>query len=250
MFQAFVSTRGGPFGAAKLGVTAFSIAAHATLITVAAVSSGRTFHLALVPNPVPDERVVFIHPRDVAHRTVTIRKGALARAAAPKAAVIVPDLTSLRTAVDATLASLPTLTDVNLDVTAHATDAHDFGDAYTGELASGGSMWALSHPGKDGAYGADIVEKVAWPENGNPKPHYPELLREAGVEGSFVVEFVVDSTGRVDAKTLNFPNTTHPMFLKAVKDALLRSRYFPAELAGIRVRQLVQQEFSFVLVHR
>lgn len=248
MFQTFVSSRGGPFGAAKLGVTAFSVVAHATLITVAAVNSGRTVHIAFVSNPVPDERVVFVHPRDPEHRTVTIRRGAISRAAT-KAALIVPDLTSLRTTVDATLASLPKLPDVNLDVSAHAADAHDFGDAYTGELSSGGTMWALSHPGKEGAYGADVVEKVAWPENGNPKPRYPEMLRQAGVEGSFVVEFVVDSTGRVDAKTLNFPTTTHPMFLKAVKDALLRSRYFPAELAGIRVRQLVQQEFSFVLVH-
>jgi hypothetical protein len=38
------------------------------------------------------------------------------------------------------------------------------------------------------------------------------------------------------------------MFLRAVKEALLRSRYLPAELAGTRVRQLVQQQFSFVIV--
>jgi TonB family protein len=74
------------------------------------------------------------------------------------------------------------------------------------------------------------------------------MLQRQGVEGSFVVEFVVDSTGRVDEKTMTFPSTAHPMFLRAVRDALLHSRYFPAELAGMRVRQLVQQQFSFVIV--
>ncbi|HEY7235684.1 MAG TPA: energy transducer TonB [Gemmatimonadaceae bacterium] len=250
MLHTFVSSQGGRFGAAKLGVAAFSIAAHAALITFAAVNSGRVLRIAFVPNPVPDEEILFIHPRDPEHRTVTVRKRALGRAARKAARLIVPDLTSLRTAVDATLASLPKMPAVDLDIAARTSDAHDFADAYTGTLASSGTMWALTHPGRDGAYAADVVEKVAWPEKDNPKPRYPELLRQAGVEGSFVVEFVVDSTGRVDAKTLNFPTTAHPMFLKAVRDALLRSHYFPAELAGVRVRQLVQQQFSFVLVRR
>jgi TonB family protein len=109
-------------------------------------------------------------------------------------------------------------------------------------------MYALTHPGKGNAYGADVVEKIAWPEKGNPKPRYPDVLQRQGVEGSFVVEFVVDSTGKVDEKTLNFPSSTHPMFLRAVRDALLHSRFFPAELGGTHVRQLVQQQFSFVLL--
>src|SRR5262245_39503220 len=134
MFHAFVSSRGGRFGAAKLGIASFSVVAHATLITIAAVSSGRTFEVGFIHNPVPDERVTFIHPRDPEARVVTIRKGALARSAA-KAALLVPDLTSLRAAIDATLASLPKVPDVDLDVTARATEAHDFGDAYDGQLA-------------------------------------------------------------------------------------------------------------------
>ena len=109
-------------------------------------------------------------------------------------------------------------------------------------------MWALSHPGRGNAYDAEVVERIAWPQRDNPRPRYPEMLKRQGVEGSFLVEFVVDSTGRVDEKTMSFPSSAHPMFLKAVRDALLRSRYFPAELAGMRVRQMVQQQFSFVLV--
>ena len=162
--------------------------------------------------------------------------------------MIVPDLNQLRIAVDASLATLPQIATADLDIKARGSDPKDFGDINTGELLGGSVMWAITHPGKGGAYSAAVVEKIAWPEKGNPKPRYPETLQRQGVEGSFVVEFVVDSTGEVDEKTLNFPRATHPMFLRAVRDALLHSRYFPAELAGVRVRQLVQQQFSFVLV--
>jgi TonB family protein len=108
-------------------------------------------------------------------------------------------------------------------------------------------MYALSHPGRDGAYTSDVVERIAWPHRDNPRPRYPSELQRAGVEGSFFVQFVVDSTGKVDEKTLAFPRDAQPGFLRAVKDALLRSRFFPAELAGMRVRQLVQQQFTFVI---
>jgi len=235
-------------GRSRFGVATFSVAAHGALITLAAITSGRTVSLESMPNITPAEEVIFIKPHDEEHRTVTIHRSALARAAMKAAALIVPDLTRLRVAVDASLAAIPSVPDVKLDVTARTSDAHDFGDVNTSELLASSVIWALSHPGKNGAYTSDIVEKVAWPRKDNPRPRYPDALKRQGVEGSFVVEFVVDSTGRVDEKTMNFPSTTHPMFLRAVRDALLHSRYFPAELAGIRVRQLVQQQFSFVLI--
>jgi protein TonB len=215
---------------------------------MAVITSGRTVSLDYLPHIAPAEELIFIKPHDIEHRALTIRRGALARAAMKAATLIMPDLSRLRVAVDASLAAIPSIPDVNLDVTARTSDAHDFGEVKTAELLAGSVIWALSHPGKDGAYTSDIVEKVAWPQRDNPRPRYPDALKRQGVEGSFVVEFVVDSTGRVDEKTMSFPTTTHPMFLRAVRDALLHSRFFPAELAGVRVRQLVQQQFSFVLI--
>lgn len=248
MVHAFVSSPAMRPGRSRFGVTTFSVVAHGALITLAAITSGHTVSLESLPSITPTEAVIFIKPHDFEHRTVTIRRGALARAAMKAAALIVPDLSRLRVAVDASLAAIPSVPDVNLDVTARTSDAHDFGDVNTSELLASSVIWALSHPGKNGAYTSDIVERVAWPQKDNPRPRYPDALKRQGVEGSFVVEFVVDSTGRVDEKTMNFPTTTHPMFLRAVRDALLHSRYFPAELAGVRVRQLVQQQFSFVLI--
>jgi protein TonB len=225
-----------------------SVAAHGALIAMAALYSGRTVTLDALPLITPPEELIFIKAHDFEHRAITIRRGVLARAAMKAAALMVPDLSRLRIAVDASLAVIPKVTSPTLDVDTRTADASDFGPVNTSELLGGSVMWALSHPGKNGAYTSDIVEKVAWPQKDNPRPRYPDMLKRQGVEGSFVVEFVVDSTGRVDEKTMQFPTATHPMFLRAVRDALLHSRYFPAELAGMRVRQLVQQQFSFVLV--
>jgi len=250
MFHTFVSSPAARFGAARLGVTSASVLAHAGLITLAAVNSGRPSSLYdPTERAAPNERLQFVDTHEIERRSAGSGSRALMRAARNAARLLVPDLTRLRAVVDASLAALPTVTDVtpNFELAAHIGDSRDFADVDMHALLNSDAIWALAHPGRNGAYTQDIVERTAWPVKTNPQPHYPESLQHAGIEGSFIVEFVVDSTGRVDAKTLSFPNTAHPMFLRAVKDALLHSRYFPAELAGMRVRQLVQQQFTFVL---
>jgi protein TonB len=98
---------------------------------------------------------------------------------------------------------------------------------------------------QNGAYEQDVVEKTVWPRPNNPKPNYPSSMLSAGIEAHVLMRFVVDSTGRVDARSLVFPQGVHQLFTEAVKRALLRSRYFPAELAGRRVAQHVVQDFVF-----
>lgn len=98
---------------------------------------------------------------------------------------------------------------------------------------------------QNGAYEQDVVEKTVWPRPNNPRPVYPSTMLSAGIEAHVLMRFVVDSTGRVDVKSLVFPQGVHQQFTEAVKRALLRSRYFPAELAGRRVAQHVVQDFIF-----
>ena len=97
----------------------------------------------------------------------------------------------------------------------------------------------------DGVYTAESVEKVVNGLRGNPKPVYPPSLAASYIEGTLLVRFVVDSTGRVQDKSVEFPGKAHPLFVDAVRRALLRSRYLPAEVDGRRVAQLVSQEFVF-----
>jgi protein TonB len=99
-----------------------------------------------------------------------------------------------------------------------------------------------------GPYLRDEVDKVVRPYDNNPKPVYPWRLQRQGVQGSFVAQFVIDSTGRVDESSVVFPPGAHSLFVEAVRQALRKSRYFPAEFGGRKVNQLVEQRFSFVLV--
>jgi protein TonB len=233
-----------------MGVASLSVLAHVGFITIAAVESGHpTGLLGTAPSVVPTEHVLFVNARALSHNASVIHRHVLGHAAAKVAKLLVPDMTRLQVAVDASLTAMPKVATVplDLDIGAPKSDPNDFGPVNTQDLVKSGASYALAHPGPQGAYTSDVVERTAWPVEDNPHPHYPDQLQRQGVEASFLVQFVVDSTGRVDAKTLDFPKTTHPAFLKAVRDALLRSRFLPAELAGIRVRQLVQQQFTFVI---
>jgi TonB family protein len=78
-------------------------------------------------------------------------------------------------------------------------------------------------------------------------PLYPDYLRTRGIEGSVVIRFIVDTLGRADSTTLRIVEMSHPGFADAVRTALPRMRFIPAELDGRHVPQLVMQEFRFII---
>jgi protein TonB len=92
------------------------------------------------------------------------------------------------------------------------------------------------------------VEKPAAQAPNSATPVYPDILRQAGVEGEALVSFVVDTSGRVDLATFKVVRATHDLFASAVRNALPRMRFIPATVGDRRVRQLVQQPFSFAIV--
>ncbi len=102
----------------------------------------------------------------------------------------------------------------------------------------------------NGVYEEYMVERSVQPRRGNPKPRYPGALADMGIEGAFIVRFVVDSTGDVPADKIEFPSTMHRLFVSAVRTALLKSHYAPAMIAGHVVAQQVIQEFRFEVGRR
>lgn len=80
-------------------------------------------------------------------------------------------------------------------------------------------------------------------------PVYPEILRTNGIEGHVVAQYVIDTTGYADASSFRVMDTSHPLFTGAVREAIPGMHFRPAELGGKRVRQIVQQEFKFVITH-
>lgn len=122
----------------------------------------------------------------------------------------------------------------------------DFGRDPIGGSVSPGT----GNPSPEGTYGtyrSDQVEKQVSLIAGSASPRYPEVLRMAGVEGRVVARFVVDEQGRVEEGTVKFVASDNPLFGEAVRSALARMRFTPAEIAGKKVRQLVEMPFVFAL---
>jgi protein TonB len=75
---------------------------------------------------------------------------------------------------------------------------------------------------------------------------YPPELYSTSVSGSVLAEFVVDTTGSIEQETVSIVASSHPLFSAATIKALQNAHFAPAVKGGVRVRQVVQQPFSFV----
>jgi protein TonB len=121
-------------------------------------------------------------------------------------------------------------------------------DQWSGRAASVDShAGASSSHGPEYAYSTTQVETQAAIVPGSPTPRYPEILTSAGIEGQVYVEFVIDTTGRVDMGTFRVLRSDHDAFSEAVKNALPRMHFYPAEAGGHKVKELVQLPFAFAL---
>lgn len=97
------------------------------------------------------------------------------------------------------------------------------------------------------AYFEFQVDRPVTVAEGSAAPRYPETLRQAGVQGELLVQFVVDEQGRADPATFKVLKSSHDSFSQSVREALPGMRFVPAEVKGVRVRQLVQQPFAFAI---
>lgn len=97
----------------------------------------------------------------------------------------------------------------------------------------------------DPVYVESELDKPVERDAASVGPAYPKLLQEKGIEGSVGVEFVVDTTGRADPASFKVLESTHPLFVESVREALPFMLFRPAELGTGRVRQLVSQKFRF-----
>jgi periplasmic protein TonB len=131
----------------------------------------------------------------------------------------------------------------DVDLTKHVTDEADF----TGKGAAGGTAKGSGDKPVDQPYFDFQVEKQAAAVPGSPTPHYPEMLTSAGIEGQVFVEFVIDTTGKADMSTFKVLKSDHELFSQEVKQALPHMRFYPAEVGGRKVKELVQLPFAFAL---
>ena len=80
----------------------------------------------------------------------------------------------------------------------------------------------------------------------HPAPRYPDILRQAGIEGRVMVEAVIDTTGRAERAGLRIVSSSHALFAPEASALVLGSRYRPARFGGrpVRVRILVPVAFA------
>jgi protein TonB len=134
----------------------------------------------------------------------------------------------------------------DIDLSKKMTDEADFsGKGVAGGRATGVGDKAPPPVQSDQPFFEFQVEKPVTALPGSPPPRYPDILRQAGVEGEVLAQFIVDTTGRAEMNSFKVLKTSHDLFGNAVKNALPAMRFIPAEVGGRKVRQLVQQPFSF-----
>jgi TonB family protein len=78
-----------------------------------------------------------------------------------------------------------------------------------------------------------------------PAPRYPPVLRQAGIEGRVLLEFVIDSAGHVEPGSLRVLERSRPGFDAAAEETILHSLFRPARVRGRAVRQRTWQAIAF-----
>lgn len=65
--------------------------------------------------------------------------------------------------------------------------------------------------------------------------YYPPMLRDSRVQGTVLVELVVEANGRVRPGSAEIVEASHPAFGDAALRAVERFRFTPAEVGGMRI---------------
>lgn len=99
--------------------------------------------------------------------------------------------------------------------------------------------------GDDSAFSVLEVDSAVSRHPWSAAPEYPAEMLKKKLEGTVFVRYVVDTSGFADATSFEVLRSTHHEFAAAVRIALPDMRFNPARIGRRRVRQLVEQEFSF-----
>lgn len=262
----------------KAGLAA-SVAIHGALIAGALTMGGQVAASTLEKpkeekiefirptTPEPEPKKVYVAPKKAAPKPAAPKKAAPApRVRAPEppkpvAAAPTPAPAPINVPVNVPVITTPTVVPTSIpavDPNALATTSEIVArasDVAAAAAASGsGSGRVTTESGGDvgesrgdgSAWSSEQVDKEVQPM-GRAAPRYPEMLRSSNVEGTVVVRFVVGPNGRVEMSSVQTVDSPHDQFTAAVKTALRSMRFRPAEVRGKKVRQLVEQSFTFRL---
>lgn len=225
----------------SMGGTLLSAVLHAGVIGGTIAATGWSAERIVKPRA-EEVQLVYVAPKE------TTQPPAPAPSAPPRPrppAVTPPQVT---VPVPEVVATVPTIVPAELPPVTAPLGTIASSDTTTAAASGTGtdSTVAGLGSGSGGPYTELTVERAVVPRGG-VTPRYPPQLASAGVEGLVEMEFVVDTLGRVERESVRALRADHPQFEQSVRDALQRMRFIPAEVGGRRVRQLVQQPFTFAI---
>jgi periplasmic protein TonB len=244
-------------GKRTVGGAAISVVAHTAIIFFAVYATANA-RIAEAPRPT-EENIKFVQVKPEEPKPEPPKAEPPPQRSQPKAAATPPPAPRIEApapvkgfqTIQAPINVPVTLPDIDLG--ARVTEEADFsGKGIAGGTGSGSAGGA---PGGTGTGTAPDLSQpfrehqVEIPVSalGNVSPDYPPSLRETGVEGQVVAEFVVLESGRVDMSTLRIIETSNALFTASVRSALPRMRFSPARIGGTAVKQYVRQPFTFRL---
>jgi TonB family protein len=99
-------------------------------------------------------------------------------------------------------------------------------------------------PSSDQVFMESVVEERPEVLSG-PALNYPDLLRQAGVQGRVLVQAIIDTTGRAEPQSVKIIQSPNPGFDQPAKNYVLRALFRPGRVHGRAVRVLLNLPIDF-----
>jgi periplasmic protein TonB len=114
---------------------------------------------------------------------------------------------------------------------------------YSGTGVEGGLATGLVPTGNEVFMEAIVEEKPA--VLSGPPPTYPELLKQAGIQGRVLVQAIVDTLGRAEPGSIKVLQSPNPGFDQSARNYVQKALFRPARVHGRAVRVLIQIPIEF-----
>lgn len=114
---------------------------------------------------------------------------------------------------------------------------------YTGTGVEGGISTGMVPTGNE-VFAEAIVEEKPSVLSG-PIPVYPELLKQAQIQGRVMVQAVIDTLGRAEPNSVKILQSPNPGFDQSAKNYVLKALFRPARVHGRAVRVQINIPIDF-----
>jgi len=114
---------------------------------------------------------------------------------------------------------------------------------YSGTGVEGGIGTGIV-PSSGDVYMESVVEERPEVLSG-PQLQYPDLLRQAAIQGRVLVQAIIDTSGRAEPQSVKVIQSPNPGFDQSARNYVLRALFRPARVHGRAVRVLINLPIDF-----